>query len=626
MLDRREIQPAPNEIQPQVELGNRAQRRKNRALTNRDPEAQKRSAIIGEYNQMELRMDRTNNEMEKVASEHGRDLTKIIYRGKPVIMRWLDVRRQLPEFLERAHFANLENPFVEPKMLDRYDPHDIFSQRIKVRRFGIFPIFAPSFLDIEQMPLLRSEDGLSLAAEDIKWINLIFHDDRFNPENNQKRVIRQSMFYLVTQRLARPEEKITIPDTLRPFHDRAFAFFDYYKKLLTNFDLDEWEESRLIRTLHWTAPFLPQTLGSFITASLEITPQSAIKLLQTRAELSPMPTFIWRRYLLRLLEFGAEDAFRINGLPKELVRYQHLDVQNDQTASHMLSGHYQGLRLTEADLEDAYHKKFEWLDKLTELYFKHLRQDTIHHPKKYLQINLADHPVLSDVLVTSQYANTLIFVLRFRDGKTHLTLEIDKDQRFYGLPANLVKDNPHFMDLILGDLLPPVLEWARTNYPGVEPIKLADYRKPEPVVSREERPQYNPEDFAEYRQKATLNSLKLLSPVAKLLAGPEPAQVSQTQAPKYVVFHSREKIREALGKNVQESDIDRVMRAIGEFEYGRGDFKKLKEDRVEGEDLWEVRVKGIHSRVLLTHVEGAFFTLTKAGPRSKIFNIRIRGN
>lgn len=610
MQDRREIQPPQKETQPQVWLVNRGQRRKNK-----DPEAQKKSAIIGEFNRMERLMNETATDWNQAVTDNDKNLSRIVYHGKPFVGRWLEVRRSLPEFLERAHFANLENSFVEPKVLNRYDPQDVFPQRIRLRRFWLLPVNAPSLFDIEQMPLLRSEDGITLAKEDVKWINLIFHDDIFNPETNQKSIIRQAMLYLATQRLARPEEKITIPDSLRPLHDRVFAFFDYYKKLLTNFDLDEWEENRLIRTLHWTAPFLPQALSSFIPASLEITPQSAIKLFQTRAELSPVPTFIWKRHLLKALEFGAKDAYRINGLPKDLAKYQHLDVQNDQAASKILSEHYQRLGLSEADLENAYNKKFEWLDKLTELYFKHLKQDIVHHPQKRLQINLAETSIFDNILLTSQYPNTLIFILRFKDGNTPLTLEIDKNQRPYGLPAKLISENPHFMDLILGDLLPPVLDWAREHHPGVEPIKLSDYRKPEPVVTpvqKEEEPQYNPDDYVEYRARRP-KTPKVLTPIAKLLEGPEVAKTPQNQAPKFVVFHSRKLVEELVGKRVPDKVIDGLMLEIKDVEYGRSRIKTL-------EDVGGLRESKYGDyRIIYKHEHDQFLSLVAIGRRESIF-------
>jgi len=624
MLDKGDAkQPTQGETQPQVWLGNRAQRRQNR-----DPEAQKRSAIIGDFNRMEVLTNETTNEWNQVIADNERNLTRIVYEGRLFIFRFLDTRHQLPGFLERAHFVNLESPFIEPKTLGQFDSQDIFSQRIRMRVFGLFPIEAPSLSDIEQMPLLRTEDGATLTKDDIKWINLIFHDDIFNPETNQKSIIRESILYLANQKLARPEEKITIPVSLRPLHDRVVAFFDYYKNLLTNFDLDSWEESRLIKTLNWGRPFLPQALGIFMPARLGITPQSTIKLLQARAEFSFAPTFIWKQRILKYIDAGVQDAYRVNGLPKNLAKYQHLDIQNDQTASEILWEYYQSLDLSGDNLQDINNREAEWLDKLTKLYFKHLKQDISINPQKSIEVGLVEHPIFKNVVVTSQYPNTLIFILRFRDGKTHLTLEIDKDQLIYGLPARLIKDNPHFMSLILKDLLPPVLDWAKEHHPSAEPIKLSDYRKSEPAeaqIQEQEKLHYNPDDYSEYRLKKPKYS-KILTPLARFLEGPEPANVIQLHFPKFVVFHNRDQVQEMLGKKAPERDIDLVMRAIGEFEYGRGDFKKLKEDIIEGEDLWEIRVKGIGPRILVAHTEGGFFTLAKGGYRREIFNIRRRGN
>ncbi len=603
-------------------LLNRFQRRHSK-----DPQALKRSMFIGEYTKMDNLMAETTDSWNQSNEHNDYDLTRIAYQAEPFISKWLEVRRQVPFFLEKAQMANLEGDFVAPEGLNRFDLQDYYSRKIGgVKFFGTSLVEGTSLFDIEQMQLVLSEPGEhTLLPEDIKRINGMFHYSLFSKDKQVSSVIRQSMIDLVTQGLAQPEAKMVIPATLRPFHERILAYFDYYKDLITNPDLGFWDERHLIEELAWGKPWLPQGIALFMPARLGITPASAIKFYQTRADLS-WASIVWKKRLLTTMEKAAENAFRKNGLPKELEPFQFYNPQMDEQASKLLLDWYSA-DLDDKEAQDIYTKQEELTARLTGLYLKALQQDIQNSPRKLLEFTLREGYVVKKVSLSSQYKQTLTFVLHFADGQTHLTLEIDKDQKVFGLPAKLIKDQPHFIELILNDILAPVLETVKKIHPEVEPISLAEYRqkKEEARVIEAEKPQVpNVALPLPEREKFKPVRPRVLSPIARILEGPTPANVIPIEPPKFVVFYSRNLVKQMLGRNASERNVDQAVRVIEEFQHARGDYKKFKQDRVEGEDIWELKIP--HIRVLLNHIDGGFFKVREVGYRREIFNTRRREN
>ena len=82
-------------------FGNRAERRKNRSL-----QTSQESILAGQYNKHYNLLGETINEWSQIIDEQDHQPTKVIYRGRPFISRWLEVRRELPIFLERAQTEN----------------------------------------------------------------------------------------------------------------------------------------------------------------------------------------------------------------------------------------------------------------------------------------------------------------------------------------------------------------------------------------------------------------------------------------------------------------------------------------------------------------------------------------
>lgn len=323
-----------------VIIPNRRDRRKNKQTF-----APQTTVIKGELDRFRASFMSVGQRVEREIYTHERDLTRITFLGEPFIYEQMELQRKLPDLLERAHFVNLEKPFISPQELNSFDGVNSFSKKVG----GI------SLLDIEQMEL--NEEG-RLDTADIKRINKLYHDTQHrrllslwpfykDQDRAQAEGVKEDLYFFVCQQEARPDEKISVPAYLIPLYERLIVYFDYYKDLLTNFDLGLVDEMRFVKTLSWTTPWMPQTLGCFVPARLGITPSSAFKLYQTRAESSYVAPFYWRRNILPYLEAGGVEACREKGLPLDLQVYQHYDPQMDETARNNIIGHYRGRHMTD---------------------------------------------------------------------------------------------------------------------------------------------------------------------------------------------------------------------------------------------------------------------------------------
>lgn len=584
--------------------GNRAMRRHNS-----DADALKGAAMVKEFNRRGVLLNATNNVFNQVVKKYEQNPARIVYQGQPFINNWLEVRHKLPGFLKRAHISNLEDPFVTQETLSQFDTQDSFSTKLGGRTFLGLPILeGTSLTDVEQMPLLRLDGRVSLSTDDIRRINRMFHYRIFpwsSKETTTESLIRQSMLYLAVQKAARPEEKITISQTLHPLYERLIAYFDYYKDLMTDFNLEGLDEKQLLVTLGWGRPWIPQAVGCYIPARLGITPASAIKLYQTHAEFSSMPTYFWRRNILPSMEFGAKHAIRRNALPADLERYQKYSEQMDKEAAEQLADYYQKQDLSE--------QKENPVAKLTGLYFKSLQDDVVRLPNRVIEIAMPEGLPVAKVMIASHNRNTLMFVLSFTDGQTHLTLEIDRDQNIYGFPAKLIYDNPHFAELILRDILPPVLEWAKFKYPGIEPIRLSDYRREERKVPAVGQPQAT--EALPSRVERPLKRYRVLTPLARILDAPEPPHfhtepLRRTRS----VIYSRSSVIEKMGGTPRPKDVDRVIETIRRFELGLVQVRKISWSGGERES---VRIGDL--RAVLNKVSDTVYVLEYIRDRENVY-------
>ncbi|QQG43131.1 MAG: hypothetical protein HYW45_02935 [Candidatus Daviesbacteria bacterium] len=618
MLDRREVLPAQKETQSPVWSGNRAQRRKNKDWR---PFAQ--SALVGQYNRFEHSIAETVGRWNQVVGGHDNNLTKALYQGEPFIGRWLEVRRKLPFFLEQAQLKNLDpaNRFVSTATLNRFDEQDYYSRELGVPSFLGVPLSTgTSLFDIEQMPLLKStSDGrerFQLQAVDIQRINGMFHEGQSRRPGRDTSVVLLSMIYLASQEFARPDEKTPLPQSLHPLRDRLVAYFDYYQDLMTSFGFSLKDEYSFLGALQYTKPWLPHALGMFMPARLGITPASAVKLFQTRSELSSSPLF-WRTSgILKTLELSAADAHREKNLPTNLQRYQDYDRDTDNEALRQLWQFYGGADLSEQELARVYTDSTNLLDKLIDLYFKDVYSDIMRSPQRQLKLAMPQDHLIKEVTLTCQNKQVLIFILHFADGKTHLTLELSQGDKFYGMPAKAVKDNPHFISFIFADILPPVLEAAKKRHPDREPIRLSDYRRTEPLMVQTVVFDQLPTPSVELPVPKRVRSRprRLLTPLAQYLSGPKPVDHQDSPEFKYSVIHSKALVEEKMGRGARPNDVERVMEHIRRFELGFTPIKMI--DWSEGKRVVG-RVGDL--RIVYNHLGNGVYALEAIGDREYIY-------
>lgn len=224
-----------------------------------------------------------------------------------------------------------------------------------------------------------------------------------------------------------------------------------------------------------------------------------------------------------------------------------------------------------------------------------------------LEVSLPDYFPSSRLIVTAQYPQTMMLVLPFNEGD-HLTLELGRDNNLYGLPPKLTYENPHLSEAILSDLLPPLVERLKIAYPNVE----KEAKQAEPIVIKTEpRPQPTIETSASIVAPVYIPTIKervprlqkrLLTPLSEYLAGPKPLAVTEEVKPQNFVSYNRLDVVSHMSKNIPERIVDQVMRDIRDFEYGRGDFKKMTDI-----GLWEIR-SGKY-RIILSPTNGHTFNI-----------------
>lgn len=609
-------------IDTEGQLGaNRAQRR----LSSRQQKSSL-SIVNMEYERIFNDLRGSADRIRRVSQEQGSDLTGIVYRGEPVINQWLAVRRELPDKLEELQRRNLSTQTLPPAVINPLDQEDYFQRQVCTGRF-----FSPgiSLSDIESMPLEIGDQGPTLSEDDICRIDKIFRLGWFNREVSiDQQVIRQSILIFVTQDEARPDLKITIPNSLRPLHTRLKSYFDYYTNLLRDMNLDDRENLKLYnrigtdRYLRYT--FLGQFLGCYLPARLGLTPSSAIKLVTNHIEDGFPDKKVWTKHVLNLFIMGAKQAYRVKGgLPPELEKYQLFDETMDHRASSLILENFGEKGLEEELFIADYKRAQESSEKIVDTYFTRMQVDSRDARRGYLDIDMGEHPFISKVRLASQYRRTLMLILLFRDGKTHLTLEIDKNQEVFGFPAELMKNNSTVATKLTADVLGVVLDTARKLHPFLEPLSIQDANKTTASVHPDTQVQKQPDMPKLNKRRQQIKGLPEDHSQEEL-----PDNVVPIELPKYVVFCEREELIAMIDKNMPEEDADKAMKQIKGFEFGRGNYKTLRQDRVEGEGLVEIKFKGKGGgyRILLKHIDGNFYSLHEAGKRREIFNIRRRGN
>ena len=494
---------------------------------------------------------------ESAVTTHNSDITSIAYREKPFIYDFLDAQREIYSLRPKVQVLYQQGVItdIDPSSLKK---EGLFEQKFK----GL------SFMDIENMQVDRETH--ELAPEDIRRLNRMFRSQNLLGLGKDKThtYALEHLIYFASQQWTHPE--IGVPRSLRKFHENITAYFDYYTKFLTDFKRDPLNERSMMIMLALGRLFLSTAVGTYAVGRLNITPSSAVKLHKQREALASDINLklAWKRlekYFLPVFK----KAYRNDALLEDLEQYQHYDEEIDSIAADRLRHYIQQTASTEEQIQRKDEAKG-----LMEQWVKHKRdivREMMRHLKKRLEYQISgNHPAEKVTVVRNR--DTFVFILHFPDN-VHLTLELDKTGKLFGVPPSLIKAYPHVNDTLIVDILKPLLEKYKAKDTPVFKISAASLKPPiaddletlEEVTGDEDLV-IKPPKRKRLVQAFTIFEQDPLPPITPL-------------APKVqrFVVYSEDDVRRLLGPQVsrQQSVVDRVLGAIYSFEHGYIDSKML---------------------------------------------------
>lgn len=529
-----------------------------------------------------------------------RSYASIVYAGnEDPLLNYSVISRKLSVALNQARKLP-----VDSELIEGVSAVEMYSR----------PVRGTSLFDIERMTLPLSEENIRKISRTMRyhpWIARV---------GNFERVAISAALILPSQVLARSQfldkaKDRPCPPSLKNLHERMMAYLDYYAYFLTNPNVSTEQMINYTFSASWIGGHMFQTLGLYIPARLGLTPSSSIKMFEAKTEQLP---FGIKKKVFNYLVREVRDAFRPDALPDHLNKYQHYDRETDQQAAGQLLHYYSNTVMTpaESDLEQLFSR--------LGLYRKRLLSD-IKASKKELRIPLPEHPAIGEVLVTSQYPQTLMFILFMRKDNSHVTLEVNGSDRMYGVPVNLTREYPHIADVIAVDIISKILKEAKQRHPDVEPrlsLKVVSAPKVVPTATAKPSPKVLPPDVLEADLDEIKEELKGERKKRKMLgmASLVPQFAPQPELPKpierltrFKVHHTRTEIAEQLGK-VPKQDVDRIIEAVAKFEYGDKKVSPLREDN----NLFRLRVGDY--RVVLRILEDGTFSVDRVGNRREIYD------
>ena len=513
------------------------------------------------------------NARQTAIEEHNGDITAITFRGKPFIYDFFSTTRELRDLM--------------PTMQTLYDQGAIVGTNPSIKETELLTqkFKGLSLMDIENMKV--DPETHELAPEDIRRLNRMFRSQNFLGLGKDKTHIYalEQLIYFASQQWAHPE--IGVPESLKKFQENITAYFDYYTSFLTDFKRDPSNEVSMIIMLALGRPFLSTAVGTYAAGRLNITPSSAAKLHKQRETLASGINLklAWKgleKYFLPVFK----QAYRNDALPKDLEQYQHYDEGIDSIAADRLRHYIQQTASTEEQIQRKDEAKG-----LMEQWVKHKRdivREMMQHPKKRLEYQISEnHPAEKVTVVRNR--DTFVFILHFPDN-IHLTLELDKTGKLFGVPPSLIKAYPHVSDTFIVDILKPLLEKYKTEdapkiSTTVSESPIASGFEPSAEVTQEEDKVIKPPKRKRLVQAFTIFELDPLPPVKPLASKVE----------RFVVY-SEDKIRELLGPKVsrQQSVVDQMLSAINDFEHGY-----IRAWRLRGEYSGITRIRAGDYRIFM---------------------------
>lgn len=507
-------------------------------------------------------------------------LCAMIYQnGQPAFLAYADAIRSVYVAARAAQKIEANDPRI-----GRLMEKELYSHRIR----GV------SLADIEQMPL-------PLSLTDISRINRLFNQSLISRFifGYRDHIIQHIATGLPVFELARPQEFKT-PVGLKPLQARLSSYLDYYLGYINLPQVDIEKDMDLLWALSFGRRGLIQGLAYYIPARLGITPASGIKLFDEKAAIHPYP-MAWELLKKRTANEMCH-AYRIDALPPAISKYLHYDQTSDTQASKLFKAYLEGQssdnqpdQISDQDMMFLRYRRYQ----------KVLRADVLKSEEKFLRLPMT-HPLIREVIIASQYKQTMMFILLLNNDQAHLTLEVNGNNRVYGIPGDLLRESPHSGDLLIKEVLGAVLNYALQQYPNVEPAIIEVRAPAQPEVMPD---MYSSDDKPDQSEKVSKPpKRKTLPPIFTEPKLPEP--VTPTEH-KFNVSYTRTQVQ--TPHRLPDDIVDRIMRDLQLFELGKKKVKPLE----DVPNHFSLR-SGDH-RSILEHTGNRQYVFKEAGSRSSIY-------
>lgn len=542
----------------------------NRAMRRRKSPGEI-SMINTETTQLSIDLKKTHDDWIR-NSQYGEEnwqqggFAKVVYRGAPFIYPYLETRWKIPQLINAIQKIQQNNPGIQPtyaETLADLKNQDIFSHKVN----------GASLSDIAKMPL-------PLERSDIKKINRMLYTF-FSPGRGKSLIVRYALLFLATQKIAHPEKQMTMSPSLEHLYSRMTHYLDYYVNFFTTSSPTREEQEWFLITLGWVGRWLIYSLGCYLPARLGLTPSSVIKLYQQQT--TDVSSFL-HSSIRKEMEKQIRFSFSKDTLPGDLVDYQYYNSQNDKTATQLLLKFYGSQDLKDSEMASASTDSEQLLKRLG-TYRKTTYAEIRNSSNNRLILNLPENSAIDKVVITNQRQNkqVLIFILKFKDGQTHLTLEIDSRNKLYGLPEELIRENPHIGDFLLKDILTPFLEEMRQKHPNIETKPTSQFKllsgfviSPQSTLipSKEK----GTEEIDVEPVKIPKRKLTIPTPIRQIFIQtqePEPRSPIEEKTRQFKVFHTRKRVTQMLGGKPRPQDIEQIMETIRRFEFGQKLLKQI---------------------------------------------------
>lgn len=518
-------------------------------------------------------------------------LAEIIYNAEPFAGEYLEASRRLGDALEKAD--TIPN-FTLPPDLSQQDHYR--GVTVPLSRLGLR---GPSPRDISNLPLPLDNEGIGK-------IDSLMRATKIGPFHYGDSRATFLLQIMPIQPLARHELKLTVPKTLQPLQDRMVTYYDYYLGFIAIPNLDPEQEAKGAIRIAWAGVELMAALACYIPARLNITPSSALKLYQEKTLFSDQT--LSGRNFQKVMGMETELSFRKDALPPHLQRYRHLDKEIDSRAAEALSHQYRSQDRSWGDENED--ESGGALRRLAR-YRADLRSEVLKSPDKYLRLSVDPEGVIRDVIIASQNKQTLMLIVEIADG-SHVTLEANNNSRLFGIPPQLRREFPHIDDIIIKDVITPILDWARPRFPRVEPstkpATLTLSRLPDAETYKESL-RVTPEQVViKPPKRRTLRSA--IQTVTREPGLPQPPE--ERRRIRRVIAASRTRVESLLPRNIRTEIIDKALSAIHDFEYGDRAAKSLQDF-----DVYSIRAGKY--RLILRRQENRAYYLEAIGHRREVY-------